>query len=294
MASDCIERAKALAPRIAAAADRIEAERDLPADLVEALHDAGLSRSLLPRALDGGWVPPAEFVQAVEELAKGDASTAWCVAQVSGACTIAASLDHEVAREIFAPRTLLAVGPPHASGKAVATAGGHLVSGNWQYASGSRHAAWMAAHCPVFEPDGTARIGANNLPVEKTLIFPKSSVTMTDVWHVIGLRGTGSDSYSAAELFVPEARSMTSFGRNPAEKRERGPLYQFTTFQLHGASFAGIALGLARASTPSSNSPSQVPYGMKYVLRDNAVIQSQIGMAQSQLAACSPSCARRM
>ena len=283
--SDCMARARALAPRIAAAAEHIEAERELPADLVEALHEAGLFRMLLPRSLGGGELRPVEFVQAVEELAKADASTAWCVAQISGASTIAASLDPKVAREIFAPGMLLAMGPPSASGKAIATAGGYLVSGSWQFASGSRHAFWMAAHCPVFEPDGQAQMGPNNVPVERTLIFPKSGVTMKDVWDVIGLKGTGSDSYSVSELFVPEARSMTSFGRNPAEKRERGPLYQFTTFQLHGASFASIALGLALGLAFVELAKAKVPYGLKYVLRDNAVIQSQIGLAQSQLAA---------
>ena len=287
MTTDCIARAAALAPRIAAAAGEIEAAHELPPALVAALHDAGLFRMLLPRSIGGEELPPRIFVQAIEEIAKADASTAWCVAQISGACTIAASLDRDVAREIFAPGALLAVGPPHASGKAVAAADGYRVSGNWQYASGSRHATWMAAHCPVFEPDGTARIGANNMPVEKTLIFPKSDVTMTDVWRVIGLKGTGSDSYSVSDLFVPEQRTMAAFGRNPAEKREPGPLYQFTTFQLHGASFAAIAIGLARASLDAfvELAKAKTPYGTKYVLRDNAVIQSQIGVAQSQLAA---------
>jgi indole-3-acetate monooxygenase len=288
-AADLVGRARALAPRIAAAADEIEARRELTPAVVDALHDAGLFRMLIPRSLGGHELMPLIYVQAIEELAKADASTAWCVAQISGACTVAASLDHGVAREIFAddPRALLAVGPPHASGKAVAAPGGYRVSGNWQYASGSRHATWMAAHCPVFEPDGTPRLDANGMPVDRTLIFPKSSVTMTDVWHVIGLKGTGSDSYSVTDLFVPEQRSMTAFGRNPAEKRERGPLYQFTTFQLHGASFAAIAIGIARTSLDAfvDLAKAKTPYGLKYLLRDNAVIQSQIGVAQSQLAA---------
>jgi alkylation response protein AidB-like acyl-CoA dehydrogenase len=273
---------------IAAAADDIEAGRELTPEVVAALHDAGLFRMLLPRSLGGHELTPLVYVQAVEELAKADASTAWCVAQISGACTVAASLDHEVGHEIFAndPRALLAVGPPHASGRAVAAPGGYRVSGDWQYASGSRHATWMAAHCPVLEPDGTPRLDANGMPVERTLIFPKSSVAMKDVWRVIGLKGTGSDSYSANDLFVPEQRSMTAFGRNPAEKRERGPLYQFTTFQLHGASFAAIAIGIACASLDAfvELAKAKTPYGMKYILRDNAVIQSQIGVAQSQLA----------
>lgn len=287
MSSDYVERAKALAPRIAAAADAIEEARDLPADLVAALHEAGLFRMLLPRSIGGGELPPAEYVQTLEEIAKADASTAWCVAQISGACTMAASLDHKVAREIFAPGQLLAMGPANVSGKAMAAPGGYRVSGNWQFASGSRSAVWIAAHCPVFEADGTPRKTANGTPADRTLIVPKSSVTMKDVWHVIGLKGTGSDSYSVTDLFVPEERTMASYGRDPAEKRERGPLYQFTTFQLHGASFAAIALGLAQTCLDAfvALAKEKTPYGTKYVLRDNNVIQSQVGEGQSQLAA---------
>jgi alkylation response protein AidB-like acyl-CoA dehydrogenase len=286
---DFVQQARALVPMIADAAEEIEGRRELTPAVVAALHDGDLFRMLIPRSLGGHELAPLIYAQAIEELAKADASTAWCVAQISGACTIAASLDHAAAREIFAddPRALLAVGPPHASGRAVAAPGGYRVSGDWQYASGSRHATWMAAHCPVLEPDGTPRLDANGMPVERTLIFPKSSVAMKDVWRVIGLKGTGSDSYSANDLFVPEQRSMTAFGRNPAEKRERGPLYQFTTFQLHGASFAAIAIGIARTSLDAfvELAKAKTPYGLKYLLRDNAVIQSQIGIAQSQLAA---------
>jgi alkylation response protein AidB-like acyl-CoA dehydrogenase len=123
------------------------------------------------------------------------------------------------------------------------------------------------------------------MPVERTLIFSKSDAQMIDVWHVMGLKGTGSDSYAVNDLFVPERRTMTAFGRNPAERRERGPLYQFTVFQLFGASFASIAIGIARATLDAfiELAKSKSPYGAKYLLRDNAVIQSQIGLAQSQL-----------
>jgi len=285
--TNLIDRARELAPTIAVAAPRIEARRELTPEVMSALHDAGLFHMLLPCSLGGHELPPLTYVQAIEELAKADASTAWCVAQTSVASTICASLDHDAAREIFTsdPHALMAVGPPNASGKAVAAPGGYRISGTWQFASGSRHATWMAAHCSVFEPDGAPRLAANGMPAERTLIFPKSSAMMIDVWHVMGLKGTGSDSYSTTDLFVPEQRSMTAFGRNPAERRERGPLYKFTVFQLFGASFASISLGIARTTLDAfiEIAKSKTPAGAKSLLRDNAVIQSQIGLAQSQL-----------
>jgi alkylation response protein AidB-like acyl-CoA dehydrogenase len=287
-AIDFVGRARTLAPTIAAAAEQIEARRELTPEVVAALHEAGLFRMLLPRSLGGHELPPPVYIRALEEIAKADASTAWCVAQTSGASTFAASLDRDAAREIFAadPRALLAVGPPNVSGKAVAADGGYRVTGSWGFASGSRHANWIAAHCPVIEPDGRPRMDANGLPVERTLIFPKSGVAMKDVWHVIGLKGTGSDSYSVADLFVPERRSMTAFGRNPAEKREPGPLYRIVIFHLFGASWPSIAIGIADATLAAfvELAKSKTPYGAKYLLRDNAVIQSQVGLAQSQLA----------
>ena len=272
---------------IASAAPQIEAGRELTPEVVSALHDAGLFRMLIPRSLGGHELPPLDYTKTIEEIAAADASTAWCVAQMSVAATMCATLDHDVAREIFTtdPRALLAVGPPSASGRAVAVPDGYRVTGSWQYASGSRHATWMAAHCPVFEANGTPRLDANGMPVDRTLIFPKGSVTMNDVWHVVGLKGTGSDSYSVTDLFVPAGRTMTAFGRNPAEKRERGPLYRFAVFQLFGASFASIAIGIARTALDAfvGLAKNKTPYGAKYLLRDNAVIQSQIGLAQSQL-----------
>ena len=101
-------------------------------------------------------------------------------------------------------------------------------------AAGTRPGWRRIARCS--RQDGTPRLDAEGMPVDRTLIFPKTSATMNDVWHVIGLKGTGSDSYSVADLFVParpqhdrvrpqsrreaRARSALSVHRVPAVRRE--------------------------------------------------------------------------
>ncbi len=117
---DCVANARALAPTIAAAAPRIEAGRELPADLVDALHEARLFRMLVPRSLGGEEISPVEYVQAIEEIAKADASTAWCIGQTSVCSTISKAMKPEVAEEIFKknPRGVLAWGPT-GNGKAI-------------------------------------------------------------------------------------------------------------------------------------------------------------------------------
>ena len=285
---DCVANARALAPIIAAAAPRIEAGRELPADLVDALHEARLFRMLVPRSLGGEEISPVEYVQAIEEIAKADASTAWCIGQTSVCSTISKAMKPEVAEEIFKknPRGVLAWGPT-GNGKAIVDKGGFRVSGVWPFASGSRHATWLAAHCIIYEPDGQPRRDADGKPVQKTLVVPRERATIDDVWHVIGLKGTGSDTYTFTDVFVPEECAIGYHALNPAERRERGPLYLFTIYQLFGASFPAVALGIARATLDAFCALAQkkTPTGQTTMLRDNAVIQSQVGVAQSQLAA---------
>ena len=288
---DCLANAKALAPAIAAAVPRIEANRELPQDLLDALHAAGLYRMLFPRPLGGQELALPVYIRVIEEIAKADASTAWCVAQSSVCSTITASLDSATAWDMFGKdqRAVLNWGPQGRTAKAVAADGGYRITGRWPFASGSRHATWMAAHCNVSEADGTPRVDAEGRPVDRTFIFPRASVEIIDNWYVMGLKGTGSDSYAVNDLFVPEARSMTVFGRNPAERRVHGPLYLFTVHQLFGASFAAVALGIVRGALDAfvelAKTKVPAPTGGSTVLRDNAVVQSQVGVAQTQLAA---------
>src|SRR5258708_30501645 len=89
-AVSALARGRAVAPGIAALAERIEAERRLPEELLAALFDAGLYRLLLPRAFAGIESDPVTFVEIIETVAKADASTAWCLCQAAG-CSMVAS-----------------------------------------------------------------------------------------------------------------------------------------------------------------------------------------------------------
>ncbi len=127
--------ARALAPDIAAAASRIEAERCLPADLLAKLHQARLFHMLVPKSVGGEEVDVLTFFAAVEAVASGDASVGWCVGQAGGVSTVAAYLDPAIAREIFGGHdSVVAWGPNARAARAVIAPGGYRVSGHWQFA----------------------------------------------------------------------------------------------------------------------------------------------------------------
>ncbi len=174
-------RARGLRAQIEGAAQAIERERALPRELLCALHDARLFRLLLPKSCGGEEVAPAVFVAAVEEVAKADASVAWCMAQGSGCSMAAAYLEPAVAQEIFGGReAVLAWGPGAANATARAVQGGYRVSGSWPYASGSRHAQWLGGHAQLLDAEGKACLGPDGKPAERTLLFPKAKAAIKD------------------------------------------------------------------------------------------------------------------
>src|SRR2546430_2461709 len=68
----------------------------------------------------------------------------------------------------------------------------------------TRQAGWLGADVFVNEADGTRRRRRDGSPEVRTILFPVSSATLYDVWNVIGLKGTGTDSYSVDNLFISE------------------------------------------------------------------------------------------
>src|SRR5438270_11403534 len=200
---DLVERARALAPLIARDDEEIERTRRLTPAVTSALIENGLYRVLLPQSLGGTEAPLEIFMQMQEEIGKADASTAWCLGQCSVCAMTAAYLDADAADEIFnTPPGILAWGA--IANEVQVVPGGYRATARWDFASGCRQASWLGAHVRVREADGTARLRPNGAPEVRTILFPVSSATMYDVWDVIGLKGTGTDSYSVDDLFIPE------------------------------------------------------------------------------------------
>jgi alkylation response protein AidB-like acyl-CoA dehydrogenase len=288
-AIEYVERARELGPELEAAAEQMERRRELPEPIVEALIERGLFRLLLPRALRGAELPPAAYVQVIEEVAKHDASAAWCLGQANGCAMTAALLDPAVASEIFGGRRgIVAWGPPGPA-EPRAVAGGYRLTGTWSFASGSHHATWLGAHvaipAAILGEDGSPRLRPDRGPVMRTLLFPKASAEFSDIWHVIGLRGTGSDSYTVTDLFVPE--SHTVLREAEPKLRQPGQLYAFSSSNMYSSGFAGVALGIARSALDAfiELARDKIPRGAKRTLRDDNVVQSQVAQSEARLRA---------
>ncbi len=279
---DYLARIHAMAGLLEAGGEYGDRERRLSPEVVEALHEAGLFRLLLPRRLGGAALDLLAFTEIVEEVAKHDGSAAWCVNQASGISMGAGYLPQAAGMQVWGdPRGVAAWGPnPPARLRAVP--GGYRVDYRGSFASGSPHATWLGGFCAVLEEDGSPRMKPDGRPQVLSFVVPKSAATIIPDWDVIGLRGTGSDSYTLEDVFVPAEFAWDRDGDAPGGD----PFYRIRGSQVWAGGFASIALGLARAMLDAfiHLATDKVPRDETGVLRENGVVQHEVALCEAKLA----------
>jgi alkylation response protein AidB-like acyl-CoA dehydrogenase len=281
MSPSPLDTARKLAPQIRSAADEIDAARELPRPLFEALADAGLFHLGVPRGIGGGECDFPTYVEVIEEIGKADASTGWAVNQGAIFGTYAARMPREAARAIWidAPRSVVA-NTPAATAKAVVVPGGYHVTGRQGFSTGCRHATWVAAHAQVVE-NGQVRL-ENGQPEARYFFVPVAEAELLDTWHVRGMRGTGTHHFAVTDVFVPTERTVLSA---TAKLLEEGPLYKIPRTLAFASGDAAVALGMARAclDTFVELAGAKTPRAMQALLRDQSMVQVSVGQAEAAL-----------
>jgi alkylation response protein AidB-like acyl-CoA dehydrogenase len=186
------------------------------------------------------------------------------------------------AREMFANPSAPTAGIAAPAGSAVRVPGGVRVSGRWPFASGITHCDWLWAGCLVME-NGQPRMTPMG-PDILHVCLPVSDVQVHDTWYVSGLSGTGSNDFSANEVFVPEHRTFRLL--DPTGHRPE-PLYQMPPLATFAAHLVCVSLGIARAALDELRDIAQkkAPTLHLAVLADKAVTQVEFARAEGVLAA---------
>jgi alkylation response protein AidB-like acyl-CoA dehydrogenase len=270
---DELERARRLGPRIADAQPEIEASRELPAELTRALAEQGMFRLLLPRSFGGHELGLPQFIRVVEAIGEADGSTGWCVSQGAVFASLAPILSPETANDIWGedPGAVVATGVPVGS-EAQESDGGHRLTGRWRFASGCRHAGWLAASTGVVAADGKA-------VAPRTFLLPREQVTIEERWNVRGMRGTGSHDYTLDGLQVPLTRSIEVSETSRFGGASTGIPVQL----LFACGFGAVALGLARRAIDAFVDVAQgkTPIFTNTKLLDDELAQTGLGHAEA-------------
>jgi indole-3-acetate monooxygenase len=201
-----LDAAADLVPVLRASSEKIDLDHRLPAEVCEAMGDAGIWQMMAPEVVGGGRVDYPTVFRVLEQMAYGDGSAGWSLLTHSAGAFIASFLPQAGAEEIFQGRyTCIAGSPTPFGSEARRVDGGYLVTGEWMWATGAKHATHMLGGFPVLDDDGEMMIGAHGMPLSKTCYFKAEDVTIVeDSWDALGMLGTHSGKYVANEVFVPD------------------------------------------------------------------------------------------
>ncbi len=170
-ANDIVTTTQAVAPLIQESLGAIEAERRLPAKVVDALRTLGAFRLAVPQAYGGLELDPMTQVRVVEELSRMDGSVGWCAMISSAGSFASAFLAPAVAQRLCGPVDFSLAGQVVPVGRAELVNGGYRVTGRYRFGSGCQHASVIAGGCVVFE-DGKPRQLATGRPEIRVMMFP--------------------------------------------------------------------------------------------------------------------------
>jgi len=239
--ADIYENACALSDFLREKSAEIDASRKLPADVVERLRVAGMFRLMMPKEWGGPELRPSQQVEIIEQLARANASAAWCVMIGCDSGFFAGYLEESAAREIYPRLDMITAGSVTPSGRAQRVEGGYRVNGQWPFGSGVSHADVVGLSCVLYE-NGAPVVKSKGGPVTCGMLTPAANVEVVDNWRTTGMRGTGSSDYRVQDLFVPE---RFLFNLRPPARRD-GVLWRRATNFLPKVS--GVPLGAARAA----------------------------------------------
>ncbi|MFS3128847.1 acyl-CoA dehydrogenase family protein [Nocardioides sp. Bht2] len=242
---DHLTRARAVAEIVESEANAIEAQATITQPVYDALVASRLFWMLVPRELNGEGLSLVESFEVIEELSRADGSTGWAFMANSLSTSLAAGfLADKGARDLFAhdvPGITAGMILPTGSGRRVE--GGYVVTGNYQFASGSAHASWVGAGFIVKDEEGNPLTSADGQPVCRTAFVPREQVEFRGNWDVWGLVGTGSYDYGLTEVFIPEEHAFDTFSTTPVRPE---PVYRFGLLGIGVGGHAPVALGIAR------------------------------------------------
>ena len=243
MSHAVLDGVRDLLPTLRDRADEAERLRVIPEASIKELEETGFFKLLQPRRFDGHEADPITFYTAVRDIASACGSTGWVSSVVGVHPWQVALFADEAQQAVWGEDTNTRLSSSYApTGKARVTDGGYTLSGKWSFSSGCDHCAWVLLGGLVFDADG-------NVIDFKTFMVPREKYTIIDVWHMVGLSGTGSNDILVEDAFIPEAFTLsmgeTGQCRGPGQEHNTADLYKLPFHSIFTGTITTPIIGMA-------------------------------------------------
>jgi 3-hydroxy-9,10-secoandrosta-1,3,5(10)-triene-9,17-dione monooxygenase len=243
MAQAVLDGVRDLLPTFRERADETERLRVVPDSSVKELEETGFFRLLQPKRFDGFEADPVDFYTAVRDIASACGSTGWVSSVVGVHPWQVALFSDEAQQAVWGEDTRTRLSSSYApTGRATVTDGGYTLAGKWSFSSGCDHCSWVLLGGLVFNEEG-------NVIDFKTFMVPREKYTIIDVWHMVGLSGTGSNDILVEDQFIPEAFTLsmgeTGQCKGPGQEQNSADLYKLPFHSIFTGTITTPIIGMA-------------------------------------------------
>jgi alkylation response protein AidB-like acyl-CoA dehydrogenase len=240
---ELLRRVAEVAPVLRRHAIWNEEHRLLHEEVVSALTEAELLKTRVPAQHGGFESNTRTQVEVLSELARADGSASW-VTGVWSISTWAAGLFPDAAQEeVFATPDVRISGIISPTAMAAPAPGGIVVNGQWAFNTGAQQSQWGTMATVLVGPEG---------PQPVMTLIPLSDLETLDDWHTTGLRGSGSVTSVAHDVFVPPHRVLPlgalMSGRGGAGSNADHLLHRVPIMPMACVTVGATALGIAKAA----------------------------------------------
>ncbi|RNL79521.1 3-hydroxy-9,10-secoandrosta-1,3,5(10)-triene-9,17-dione monooxygenase oxygenase subunit [Nocardioides marmorisolisilvae] len=243
MSQAVLDGVRDLLPTLRERADEAERLRVVPEASIKEIAETGFFKLLQPTRYGGLESSPIDFYEGVRLIAGACGSTGWVSSVVGVHPWQVALFADEAQQAVWGNDPNVRLSSSYApTGKATLTEGGFRLSGKWSFSSGCDHCQWVLLGGLVFNEDG-------NVVDFRTFMIPRSDYQIIDVWHMVGLAGTGSNDIVVDDVFVPEAFTLsmgeTGQCKGPGQAVNTSNLYKLPFHSVFTTTICTPIIGMA-------------------------------------------------
>jgi alkylation response protein AidB-like acyl-CoA dehydrogenase len=234
-----LARLTAMLPALRERAPEAERLRRLPDATIEDAWESGYLTAFKTKYFGGPGLGLSALANGARILAQACGSTAWSLVFLAQHTWMFAKAPLPLQQQLLGgPRPATMAGALAKVGEAEPVDGGYLVTARSEWNSSVMHSDWVNMKARINDMD-------------HLVCLPATSVTVEDVWHTAGMRGTGSNTVIATRAFVPAhlivpVATMMGSKAHPVHDGERFASYPFIPVVM--MTMSAVSLGIAEGA----------------------------------------------
>lgn len=246
-AAGLVDRVLGLVPLLRSHNEWVEQNRRIHDESIQEMAEAGVFRMRVPARYSGYETDATTMLDVLAQLARGDGSTAWNASVWAISSWLACMFPDHVQDQVFTTPDVRVCSVLSPTAVGAPADGGLVVNGQWRFMSGALHSQWQVIVAMGPAPDGS------QWPI--MAMVPMTDLQIVDDWYAAGLKGTGSITTIAKDVFVPADRVLPMVavlaGQHASDINAQARIYHTPMVPTGCTTFTGVAIGLARAAMES-------------------------------------------